>query len=105
MHSWRLLPEPLANDERATAQLAGARIYLGERAQAEYEFTPLGDGDAVTFGGVGLQVLETPGHSPESISILVRDVGGDSDAPRAVLTGDTLFVGDVGRPDLRASMG
>jgi hydroxyacylglutathione hydrolase len=83
----------------------GARIYLGERAKAEYEFTPLGDGDAVAFGGVRLQVLETPGHSPESISILVHDVAGGSDGPHAVLTGDTLFIGDVGRPDLRASTG
>src|SRR4030081_1441515 len=49
----------------------GARIYLGARADAEYEFTPLADGERVAFGCVRLEVLETPGHSPESISILV----------------------------------
>jgi rhodanese-related sulfurtransferase len=54
---------------------------------------------------VRLQVLETPGHSPESISILVHDAASDTAAPHAVLTGDTLFIGDVGRPDLRASLG
>jgi hydroxyacylglutathione hydrolase len=83
----------------------GAHIYLGERAAAEYEFTGLRDGEGVTFGCVQLEVLETPGHSPESISILVYDLDVDPDHPHAVLSGDTLFIGDVGRPDLRASMG
>jgi rhodanese-related sulfurtransferase/glyoxylase-like metal-dependent hydrolase (beta-lactamase superfamily II) len=83
----------------------GARIYLGARADAEYEFTPLADGDAVRFGDVRLEALETPGHSPESISILVFDLERDAERPHAVLTGDTLFIGDVGRPDLRASLG
>ena len=83
----------------------GARIYLGRRAAAEYAFTPLGDGDALTLGSVRLGVLETPGHSPESISILAYDMDMDRAAPQAVLTGDTLFIGDVGRPDLRASLG
>jgi hydroxyacylglutathione hydrolase len=81
----------------------GAAIHLGARASAEYEFVPAGDGDTVELGPeVRLEVLETPGHSPESISILVRTNDG---APHAVLTGDTLFIGDVGRPDLRASLG
>ena len=83
----------------------GARIYLGSRAKAEYEFTPMKDGDAVEFGSARLEVLETPGHSPESISILVYDLEADGKKPHAVLTGDTLFIGDVGRPDLRASLG
>jgi glyoxylase-like metal-dependent hydrolase (beta-lactamase superfamily II)/rhodanese-related sulfurtransferase len=83
----------------------GARIYLGARAEAEYEFTPLADGDAVELGGVRLVALETPGHSPESISILVYDLDADAERPHAVLSGDTLFIGDVGRPDLRASLG
>lgn len=84
----------------------GATIYLGSRAQAEYEFVPLGDGDAVELGPqVRLEALETPGHSPESISILVYDTASDAAAPNAVLTGDTLFVGDVGRPDLHGSQG
>jgi hydroxyacylglutathione hydrolase len=83
----------------------GAAIYLGAAAKAEYAFTPLGDGDRVEFGGVRLQALETPGHTPESISILVFDRERSETEPHAVLTGDTLFVGDVGRPDLRAALG
>jgi hydroxyacylglutathione hydrolase len=83
----------------------GATIYLGAAAKAEYDFQPLGDGDAVEFGKVRLQALETPGHTPESISILVYDLAESASVPRAVLTGDTLFVGDVGRPDLRAALG
>jgi rhodanese-related sulfurtransferase/glyoxylase-like metal-dependent hydrolase (beta-lactamase superfamily II) len=83
----------------------GARIYLGARAAAEYEFTPLADHAAVSFGNVRLEALETPGHSPESISILVYDLAQEPERPHAVLTGDTLFIGDVGRPDLRASLG
>lgn len=86
-------------------QRFSARIYLGSQAKAEYEFTPLEDGDAIEFGKVRLEILETPGHSPESISILVYDLTKDTSEPRAVLTGDTLFIGDVGRPDLRASLG
>ena len=84
---------------------AGAKIYLGARAKAEYEFIPLKDGDSLEFGRVRLSVLETPGHSPESISIVVYDLKSDAHNPRAVLTGDTLFIGDVGRPDLRTSLG
>lgn len=83
----------------------GARIYLGRRARAEYAFTPLGDRDALEFGTVRLEALETPGHSPESISVLVYDLARSDRVPRAVLTGDTLFIGDVGRPDLRAALG
>jgi rhodanese-related sulfurtransferase/glyoxylase-like metal-dependent hydrolase (beta-lactamase superfamily II) len=82
----------------------GATIHLGARAKAEYDFAPLGDGESLQLGDVRLEVLETPGHSPESISILVFDGAGER-APHAVLTGDTLFIGDVGRPDLRASLG
>src|SRR6266850_698447 len=83
----------------------GATIYLGAAAKAEYAFTPLGDGDRVEFGAVRLQALETPGHTPESISILVFDRERNETEPYAVLTGDTLFVGDVGRPDLRVALG
>jgi len=83
----------------------GARICLGSKAKAEYAFTAFRDGEAVEFGSVRLVVRETPGHSPESISILVYDLQKDDRAPYAVLTGDTLFIGDVGRPDLRASLG
>src|SRR5579863_5115222 len=83
----------------------GAAIHLGSRAQAEYAFVPMKDGDTLDFPGLRLQVLETPGHTIESISILVFDLHKDSAKPQAVLTGDTLFIGDVGRPDLRASLG
>ena len=83
----------------------GATIYLGAAAKAEYKFQPMRDGDAIEFGQVRLQVLETPGHTPESISILVYDLAEHAATPHAVLTGDTLFVGDVGRPDLRAALG
>jgi glyoxylase-like metal-dependent hydrolase (beta-lactamase superfamily II)/rhodanese-related sulfurtransferase len=84
----------------------GATIHLGSCASAEYEFVPVGDGDSIELGPeVRLEVLETPGHSPESISILIYDRAGGSETPHAVLTGDTLFIGDVGRPDLRASLG
>ena len=57
------------------------------------------------FPGMRLQVLHTPGHTFESISILVFDLVKSKTNPYAVLTGDTLFIGDVGRPDLRASLG
>jgi hydroxyacylglutathione hydrolase len=83
----------------------GTTIHLGSQASAEYAFVPMADGDEVRLGRVRLSVLETPGHSPESISILVFDPEQSEDRPHAVLTGDTLFIGDVGRPDLRASLG
>jgi hydroxyacylglutathione hydrolase len=88
----------------------GATIYLGAAAKAAYAFTPLHDGDVVKFGRVRLKIMETPGHTPESISIVVYDLhaahANTSDAqPHAILTGDTLFIGDVGRPDLRAALG
>jgi len=83
----------------------GATIYLGAAAKAAYAFTPLRDGDVVEFGQMRLKALETPGHTPESISILVYDLKASDTQPHAVLTGDTLFVGDVGRPDLRVALG
>lgn len=83
----------------------GATIYLGAKAKAEYRFTPLDEGSVVEFGRVRLQALETPGHTPESISIVVYDLDRSASEPYAVLTGDTLFIGDVGRPDLRAALG
>ena len=83
----------------------GARIHLGGRAQADYDFSPLRDGDVLEFGQVRLRVLETPGHTPEAISLLLYDLAVSDREPQAVLTGDTLFIGDVGRPDLMASVG
>jgi len=83
----------------------GAAICLGAAAKAAYAFTPFRDGDELEFGRVRLKILETPGHTPESISILVYDLNASTKQPHAVLTGDTLFIGDVGRPDLRAALG
>lgn len=84
---------------------AGARILMGAKAQAEFDFKAVRDGDFIELGDVRLQVLETPGHTPEGISLLVFDRRNSETVPRAVLTGDTLFIGDVGRPDLLASIG
>ena len=84
---------------------AGATIHLGASAKAEYAFEPPADGTRVEFGRVRLQAIETPGHTPESVSLAVYDLERSATAPYAVLTGDTLFVGDVGRPDLRAALG
>jgi hydroxyacylglutathione hydrolase len=83
----------------------GATIYLGAAAKAAYAFKPCRDGDILEFGRVRLKTLETPGHTPESISILVYDLNVSDTQPHAILTGDTLFIGDVGRPDLRAALG
>jgi rhodanese-related sulfurtransferase/glyoxylase-like metal-dependent hydrolase (beta-lactamase superfamily II) len=84
---------------------AGAAIYLGQRGETEYPVTHVKDGDRIEFGDVRLQILETPGHTPEGISIQVFDLANSNDKPYAVMTGDTLFIGDVGRPDLLASIG
>ncbi|MFM7251336.1 MAG: MBL fold metallo-hydrolase [Planctomycetaceae bacterium] len=83
----------------------GATIRLGSRAAAEFACVHMKDGDAVEFGDVRLGIMETPGHTPEGISILVYDLARSRTEPQAVLTGDTLFIGDVGRPDLLASIG
>ena len=83
----------------------GATIHLGKRADPEFPAAAMSDGDTVEFGTTRLTVLETPGHTPEGISILAYDLNKSSTDPVAVLTGDTLFIGDVGRPDLLASIG
>ena len=84
---------------------AGARIVMGTRAQAEFDFQAVKDDDVIELGDVRIQILETPGHTPEGISLLVFDQTKSDTIPHAVLTGDTLFIGDVGRPDLLASIG
>jgi hydroxyacylglutathione hydrolase len=83
----------------------GATIYLGARARAEFPFEPLEDGARVEFGSVRVEALATPGHTPESTTYLVYDLERNRERPHAALTGDTLFIGDVGRPDLMASVG
>ena len=83
----------------------GATICLGAAAKAEYAFLALRDGDAIDLGRVRIEALETPGHTRESVSLLVFDLDRSDTHPHAVLTGDTLFVGDVGRPDLHGTFG
>ncbi|WP_317172784.1 MBL fold metallo-hydrolase [Hymenobacter sp. HDW8] len=80
------------------AEETDATIYCSKLVKALYPHQPFDDGDRITLGTVELHALNTPGHSPDSISILLIDELGQT---RAVFTGDTLFVGDVGRPDLR----
>lgn len=81
------------------AALTGAEIYVHEAAQAEFPHHKLTGGNTITLGNVELQVRFTPGHTPESITLLVVDKTR-ADEPWMALTGDTLFVGDAGRPDL-----
>ncbi|MDP7066685.1 MAG: MBL fold metallo-hydrolase [Acidimicrobiales bacterium] len=83
---------------------SGAEIGYGSVAQPEFPARLFEDGERYCLGQVTLEVLHTPGHTPESISIAVYETP-DSSEPHAVLTGDTLFVGDVGRPDLLVSSG
>jgi glyoxylase-like metal-dependent hydrolase (beta-lactamase superfamily II) len=84
---------------RELAAKTGAPIYLHEAAQAHFPFQPLKDGDELELGNVKVGVLHTPGHSFDSICLLVTDkIRGPE--PWLLLTGDTLFVGDAGRPDL-----
>ena len=86
------------------ARETGAWIGYGEAASPEFEVRSLGDGERISLGDVTLEIMATPGHTPESISVLVRE-HDDDDVPYGVLTGDALFIGDVGRPDLLASVG
>jgi glyoxylase-like metal-dependent hydrolase (beta-lactamase superfamily II)/rhodanese-related sulfurtransferase len=89
---------------RELAERTGAEIVIGRRAGALFPHRAVFDGDELRVGKVVLRFLETPGHTPESVSVLVTDTAA-SPEPRMVLTGDTLFIGDVGRPDLVAARG
>ena len=82
----------------------GPRIVLSAGADASYDFLGLADGDILELGDVRVQALATPGHTPEGMCLLVFE-NPQATEPVAVLTGDTLFIGDVGRPDLMASVG
>jgi glyoxylase-like metal-dependent hydrolase (beta-lactamase superfamily II)/rhodanese-related sulfurtransferase len=84
---------------RELAARTGATIYIGAEAHAQFPHVPLRDGSTVKMGAVEIRALETPGHTPEGICLVVTDAE-KSAQPWAVLTGDTLFIGDVGRPDL-----
>lgn len=92
----------------------GARVYVSDEGDADWKYQWLGkksgggsydhqlvrDGDTFRVGNIGFRVLHTPGHTPEHVCFLVTDHGGGADAPMGVLTGDFVFVGDLGRPDL-----
>ena len=86
------------------AAKTGAQIVYGSRAETAFPTLKVSDGDKLGFGSVDLTFLETPGHTPESITIVATD-SSDADAPSKMFTGDTLFCGDVGRPDLIGSKG
>jgi glyoxylase-like metal-dependent hydrolase (beta-lactamase superfamily II)/rhodanese-related sulfurtransferase len=87
---------------RELAKRTGAHIYLGAGSGAEFLHVAVTDGDEIEFGGCSLRFLHTPGHTLESVCILMKDRSAP-ERPASVFTGDTLFVGDVGRPDLSPS--
>src|SRR5690606_4347250 len=80
----------------------GATIYTSGLVDADYPHQAFDEGDHIELGDISLEAINTPGHSPDSISVLVIDKDG---IEHALFTGDTLFVGDVGRPDLRENVG
>lgn len=86
------------------AAATGAEIAYSSVAETEFPSRKLDDGERISLGDVDLEIRHTPGHTPESISIVVRE-NADDETPYGVLTGDTLFIGDVGRPDLLSSIG
>ncbi|HQW75029.1 MAG TPA: MBL fold metallo-hydrolase, partial [Ornithinibacter sp.] len=86
------------------ARETGAWIGYGEAAAADFPVRHLADGERISLGDVTLEIMATPGHTPESISVLVYE-HADDEVAYGVLTGDALFIGDVGRPDLLASVG
>ena len=86
------------------AGATGAKIVYSSVAEPEFEFMGVADGERYSLGEVTLEFRHTPGHTPESMSIVVYEHADDA-VPYGVLTGDTLFIGDVGRPDLLASIG
>ena len=86
---------------RELAARTGAEIVIGANANAEFPHRAVRDGETLRIGAIELRAMETPGHTPESMSWLVVEDG----APRKILTGDTLFIGDVGRPDLAGGRG
>ena len=96
-----------ASGLRETERRLGAKLYVSDMGGDywRYQDLPEGsvllqDGDIISVGKVKLEVLHTPGHTPESVSFLLTDIGGGSDIPMGLFTGDFIFVGDVGRPDL-----
>ncbi|MGP4080752.1 MBL fold metallo-hydrolase [Pseudalkalibacillus sp. R45] len=84
---------------RKLAEATGAELVMYEETPAQYNFTKVGDGDVISLGNVIIEVMHTPGHTPEHICLLVTDRSRGPE-PWFVLTGHTLMIGDVGRPDL-----
>ncbi len=93
---------------RELADRVGATLYVSDEGPAEWKYHYvedynhqfLNDGDAFLVGNIKFEIIHTPGHTPESISFLVTDQGGGADQPMGIFTGDFVFVGSIGRPDL-----
>ncbi|MFB3814062.1 MAG: rhodanese-like domain-containing protein [Terriglobales bacterium] len=105
-HGWKIahifethLHADFVSGHRELAQRTGATVYVSERAGAKFPHVPVREGFELRAGQATIRVIETPGHTPESVCLAVYDPDQET-APWAVLTGDTLFIGDVGRPDL-----
>lgn len=90
------------SSHKEIAEKTGAKIYVSKLVGADYKHHSFDDGDSIKVGKTTLKALNTPGHSPDSICVLVIDEDGKE---KAVFTGDTLFIGDCGRPDLRETAG
>src|SRR5262249_28447153 len=108
-HEWRIeyiiethLHADFVSGHRELAERTGARIYLGAGSGAEFPHVAVTERDEIQFGACSLRFLQTPGHTMESVCIVMTDLGQPG-RPRTVFTGDTLFIGDVGRPDLSAT--
>ena len=86
------------------AERTGAQIVFGQKANTEFPTLKVKDGDVLSVGRINLKFLETPGHTPEAVTILAQDME-EPETPVKMFTGDTLFIGDVGRPDLIGSKG
>ena len=84
------------------AERTGAKIYLGAESGAHFTHIPVRDGDTITFGRARMEFRQTPGHTLSCVSIVLTDLDAPAQ-PKCVFTGDTLFIGDVGRPDLSPS--
>ena len=108
-HGWQIqhilethLHADFVSGHHELAERTGAKIYLGDGSAASFPHTELRDGDSIQFGNCRFDFLQTPGHTMDSICIVMSDLA-DPARPKAIFTGDTLFVGDVGRPDLSAT--
>ncbi len=108
-HGWKIqhiiethLHADFVSGHHELAERTGAQIYLGAASGASFPHIEVNDGHTIQFGNCRFEFLQTPGHTMESICIVMTDLGAPA-RPKAIFTGDTLFVGDVGRPDLSTS--